>query len=88
MFACHGDCDPTVGIVGLREPDDLDAVLVCRRHLPDLRRLRPYEAARLARYLHVAFAQRPKPVNDPSTFAQSDGECTRLVVTAHVSDTA
>lgn len=56
MFAVHGDCDPIVGPVGLRHRDDVDAVLVCARHLPDLRRLRPYEAERLCRYLRVAFA--------------------------------
>ncbi len=57
LFACHGDCDPGVVPVGLRNPDDLDSVLVCRRHLPHLRSLRPFEAARLARYLRVAFTR-------------------------------
>lgn len=45
--------------MGLRGPDDLDAVLVCRRHLPHLRSLRPYEAERLARYLRVSFTRKP-----------------------------
>lgn len=56
LFAVHGDCDPAIAVVGLRHDGDLDAVLACRRHLPHLRRLRPYEAERLARYLHVSFA--------------------------------
>jgi len=55
MFACHDDCQPIVAAVGLRHPDDLDAVLVCARHLPHLRQLRPIEAERLAAYLHVQF---------------------------------
>jgi hypothetical protein len=42
--------------VGLRRPDDLDAVLICARHLTDLERLRPYERERLARYLRTAFS--------------------------------
>jgi hypothetical protein len=49
------DCDPLVGPVGLRDRDDVDAVLVCSKHLPHLRRLRPIEAARLGRYLRIAF---------------------------------
>ncbi len=57
LFAVHGDCDSAVAVVGLRHDDDLDAVLVCRRHLPHLRSLRPYEAERLARYLRVSFAR-------------------------------
>ena len=57
LFACHGDCDPGVVPVGLRNPDDLDSVLVCRRHLPHLRSLRPAEAERLASYLRVAFTR-------------------------------
>ncbi len=52
------DCEPALAPVGLCGRDDLDAVLVCQRHLADLRRLRPFEAARLARYLHVSFASR------------------------------
>lgn len=56
MFAVHDDCDPAVCVVGLRGDWDTDAVLVCRRHLSHLRRLRPYEAERLARYLRVTFA--------------------------------
>jgi hypothetical protein len=58
LFACHDDCDQLVSPVGLRGRDDSDAVLVCRHHLPLLRRLRPIETERLARYLHVAFAPR------------------------------
>lgn len=56
LYACHGDCDPIVAPVGLRDRDDVDAVLVCPHHLPLLRGLRPFEAARLARYLRVRFA--------------------------------
>jgi hypothetical protein len=63
MFAVHGNCDSAIGVVGLRHRDDIDAVLVCQRHLPDLRRLRPFEAARLADYLHVTFAPRPAPAS-------------------------
>ena len=57
LFAARGDCHPEIASVGLRGADDIDAVLACRRHLPHLRRLRPYEAERLARYLHVSFAR-------------------------------
>ncbi len=55
LFAVHDDCEPVLAAVGLRGPDDLDAVLCCCRHLRHLRRLRPIEAERLARYLRVAF---------------------------------
>jgi len=55
LFSCLADCDPLVVPVGLRGHDDIDAVLICARHLPHLRQLRPYEAERLASYLHVAF---------------------------------
>ncbi len=58
LFACHGDCEPVVAPVGLRGSDDIDAVLICRRHLPNLRRLRPFEAERLARYLSVSFSSK------------------------------
>src|SRR5688500_11975574 len=51
-----GWCRDPARRVGLRDHEDLDCVLVCRRHLEQLRKLRPYEAERLARYLHVAFA--------------------------------
>ncbi len=60
LFSCLADCDPLVCPVGLRGPDDVDAVLVCHRHLPHLRQLRPYEAERLASYLHVAFVSHNK----------------------------
>ena len=54
---CHGDCEPVVAAVGLRSRDDVDAILVCPRHLPHLRRLRPFEAERLAQYLYVTFSR-------------------------------
>ena len=55
MFAVHGNCGP-IAPVGLRGVDDLELVLVCATHYRHLRRLRPYEAERLARYLRVTFA--------------------------------
>jgi hypothetical protein len=55
MFAMHGDCAPTACPVGLRRTDDTDLVLVCATHYPDLQRLRPYEADRIAQYLHASF---------------------------------
>jgi hypothetical protein len=55
LFAARGDCADGVCPIGLRNPDDIYAVLVCARHVADLRRLRPYEADRLARYLSVRF---------------------------------
>ena len=61
LFASHGNCDPALGVVGLRRSDDHLAVICCRVHITDLRQLRPYEAERLARYLHVAFVNQPAP---------------------------
>jgi len=61
MFAVHGDCDHLVVPTGLRGPDDLDAVLICRQHLPHLRQLRPIEAERLASYLRVQFVSHNLP---------------------------
>ena len=58
LFACRADCDPIVGVVGLRDPDDCDRVIWCPVHLPDLRRVRPIEGARLAKYLRIQFIER------------------------------
>lgn len=68
LFACRGDCAPDVCPVGLRGSDDVDLVLVCATHVRDLRRLRAYEAERLARYLRVTFGREPaRPVRDRET---------------------
>jgi hypothetical protein len=61
LFAARGDCEPALAPVGLRGTEDDALVLVCRTHYTDLRRLRPYEAERLARYLYVAFTPQPGP---------------------------
>lgn len=68
LFACRGDCGPTVCAVGLRGPDDGDLILICSQHMRDLRRLRPYEAERLRRYLRVSFGREtPRPLRDEQT---------------------
>jgi hypothetical protein len=77
MFSPLGGCEPGVNAVGLRATDDVDAVLCCAVHYGDLRRLRSYEAERLARYLYVAFAYKFEPA--PAT-VRDDDEGARLVL--------
>lgn len=54
MFDVDGHCGP-VASVGLEGPDDVNAILICRRHLQQLRSLRPREARTLSRYLLAVF---------------------------------
>ena len=55
LFHIWGSCDGNLLDVGLREPHDIDRVLVCEAHRPTLRALRRIEAQRLSRYLHTVF---------------------------------
>jgi hypothetical protein len=64
MFSSRGGCSVGVAPLGLRRHDDTHAVLICREHLDDLRRLRPREAENLCDYLRNRFMR--------ETYAYSD----------------
>jgi hypothetical protein len=71
MFAHFGDCSDAIAPFGLRGPDDVDSVLICSRHLRDLRRLRPYERERLARYLRLRFDRNLTPLKKASAVSDT-----------------
>jgi hypothetical protein len=62
MYSPLSKCSGSTASVGLRDNDDVSAVLVCKAHYGRLRRMQPRDLDRLERVLREAF--RPNVYED------------------------